>query len=302
MVAPADQVVNEDVIGLDFDVNHSWWVPDLGGKYDAIPGTTNKTWFKAPVGSYIARCSELCGLQHALMTGVVDVVPRAAVRRVRRDARLERRPGPRSARRSTRASARRATGSTTCTSARRSAATRCSPTARASTSLLRNGQGKMPAVGKNWTGRPDRRPGLVHEALREGEHRSTDGRQRRNRARTAPTGAAGKIASWLTTVDHKRIGILYIWTSLAFFAVGGVLALLIRAQLATPNEQFLTKNSYDQVVTIHGTTMIFLVVVPILAGFGNYLVPLMIGARDMAFPRLNALSYWLFLFGGIVLC
>jgi cytochrome c oxidase subunit 1 len=111
----------------------------------------------------------------------------------------------------------------------------------------------------------------------------------------------GKITSWLTTVDHKRIGILYIVTSLIFFAIGGILALLIRTQLATPDESFLTKGSYNQVVTIHGTTMIFLVVVPILAGFGNYLIPLMIGARDMAFPRLNALSYWLFLLGGIVL-
>jgi cytochrome c oxidase subunit 1 len=111
----------------------------------------------------------------------------------------------------------------------------------------------------------------------------------------------GHLASWLTTVDHKRIGILYIWTSLVFFGIGGILALLMRIQLATPNEQFLTKNSYNEVVTMHGTTMIFLVVVPILAGFGNFLVPLMIGARDMAFPRLNALSYWLFLLGGIVL-
>ena len=111
----------------------------------------------------------------------------------------------------------------------------------------------------------------------------------------------GKVVSWLTTVDHKRIGILYIWTSLLFLAAGGILALLMRAQLATPDEQLLTKDSYNQVLTIHGTTMIFLVVVPILAGFGNFLVPLMIGARDMAFPRLNALSYWLFLFGGIVL-
>ena len=103
----------------------------------------------------------------------------------------------------------------------------------------------------------------------------------------------GRVSSWLTTVDHKRIGILYIVTSLIFFAAGGVLALLIRSQLATPDEHFLTKNSYNEVVTIHGTTMIFLVIVPILAGFGNYLVPLMIGARDMAFPRLNALSFWL---------
>src|SRR5690349_3809786 len=111
----------------------------------------------------------------------------------------------------------------------------------------------------------------------------------------------GRVASWLTTVDHKRIGILYIVTSLIFFTAGGVLALLIRSQLATPDEHFLTKNSYNEVVTMHGTTMIFLVVVPILAGFGNYLVPLMIGARDMAFPRLNALSYWLFVLGGVIL-
>jgi cytochrome c oxidase subunit I len=111
----------------------------------------------------------------------------------------------------------------------------------------------------------------------------------------------GRVASWLTTVDHKRIGILYILTSLVFFAFGGVLAILMRAQLLTPGEHFLTKSSYNEVVTMHGTTMIFLVIVPIFAGFGNYLVPLMIGARDMAFPRLNALSYWFFLLGGIVL-
>src|SRR5713226_7982853 len=115
------------------------------------------------------------------------------------------------------------------------------------------------------------------------------------------TWKSGKVASWLVTLDHKRIGILYICTSLVFFGGGGIAALLMRAQLATPNEHFLTKNSYDEVMTFHGTTMIFLVVIPILAGFGNFLVPLMIGARDMAFPRLNALSYWLFLFGGIVL-
>jgi cytochrome c oxidase subunit 1 len=111
----------------------------------------------------------------------------------------------------------------------------------------------------------------------------------------------GRFMSWVTTTDHKRIGILYIATSLAFFAAGGVLALIMRAQLATPKEHVVSANTYDQLFTIHGTTMVFLVVVPILAGFGNYLVPLMIGARDMAFPKLNALSYWLFLFGGIIL-
>src|SRR4051812_13525279 len=111
----------------------------------------------------------------------------------------------------------------------------------------------------------------------------------------------GRVTSWLTTVDHKRIGILYVWTALLFFVLGGTLALAIRTQLATPNEDLLTGSSYNAAVTMHGTTMIFLVIVPILAGFGNYLVPLMIGARDMAFPRLNALSYWLYLLGGIVL-
>src|SRR5437867_1509429 len=111
----------------------------------------------------------------------------------------------------------------------------------------------------------------------------------------------GRITSWLTTIDHKRIGILYIWTALGFFALGGLLALLIRSQLMTPHEHFMTKNSYNEAVTMHGTTMIFLVIVPILAGFGNFLVPLMIGARDMAFPRLNAASYWFFLLGGVVL-
>ncbi len=111
----------------------------------------------------------------------------------------------------------------------------------------------------------------------------------------------GRFSSWLTTTDHKRIGILYLVTSGVFFVAGGIIALVMRAQLATPNEHVVTRNSYDELFTMHGTTMIFLVVVPILAGFGNYLVPLMIGARDMAFPRLNALSYWLFLLGGIIL-
>jgi cytochrome c oxidase subunit 1 len=123
----------------------------------------------------------------------------------------------------------------------------------------------------------------------------------RSEAVVPVTWKSGRDASWLVTVDHKRIGILYIVTSLGFFGIGGILALLMRAQLTTPNESFLTRDRYNAVMTMHGTTMVFLVVVPILAGFGNYLVPLMIGARDVAFPRLNAFSYWMFLFGGIVL-
>jgi cytochrome c oxidase subunit I len=111
----------------------------------------------------------------------------------------------------------------------------------------------------------------------------------------------GRVASWLTTVDHKRIGILYIATSLMFFVFGGIVAVLMRTQLAQANSDFITRDRYNELFTLHGSTMIFFVVVPILAGFGNFLVPLMIGARDMAFPRLNAMSYWLFLFGGIAL-
>ena len=111
----------------------------------------------------------------------------------------------------------------------------------------------------------------------------------------------GGVASWLTTVDHKRIGILYVVTSLFFFFLGGLLSLFMRAQLATPNEHFVTRDRYNELFTVHGTTMVFLVVVPILAGLGNYIVPLMIGARDMAFPRLNMLSWWLLVFGGVTL-
>jgi cytochrome c oxidase subunit I len=106
--------------------------------------------------------------------------------------------------------------------------------------------------------------------------------------------------SWITTTDHKRIGILYMVTTFVFFCLGGVEALLMRMQLGAPNNTLVTPQTYNQLFTMHGTTMIFLFVVPMMAGLANYFVPLMIGARDMAFPRLNALSYWLLLAGGIV--
>jgi cytochrome c oxidase subunit I len=104
---------------------------------------------------------------------------------------------------------------------------------------------------------------------------------------------------WLTTTDHKKIGILYLFTTFLFFILGGVEALIMRLQLAEPDNTLVDAGAYNGLVTVHGTTMVFLFMVPVLAGFGNYLVPLMIGARDMAFPRLNALSYWLLLFGGL---
>src|SRR5574341_1449281 len=109
------------------------------------------------------------------------------------------------------------------------------------------------------------------------------------------------IAAWLTTVDHKRIGIMYTVTAFIFFTLGGLLALIVRLELALPGAQIVTAEQYNRVFSMHGTTMIFLFVIPIFVGFGNYIIPLQIGARDMAFPRLNALSYWLLLAGGIIL-
>jgi cytochrome c oxidase subunit II len=152
MVAPAGEVVHEDVVGLDYDVNHSWWVPSLGGKYDAIPGKVNHTWFEAPVGDYVARCAELCGIQHALMSGLVHVVPRAQYAAF---------------------IANRKSGSVTstyalgreewqgvCQSCHRLGNVYVGPALRGNplladrkgiTTLLRNGGIKMPPVGRNWT-------------------------------------------------------------------------------------------------------------------------------------------------------
>jgi len=107
------------------------------------------------------------------------------------------------------------------------------------------------------------------------------------------------IGSWLTSTDHKKIGLMYMFSAFAYFLIGGLEALLIRTQLSAAHLQVLDPEQYDQIFTMHGTTMIFLFVMPMTTGLGNYIVPLMIGARDMAFPRLNAFGYWMFLFGGL---
>ena len=115
-----------------------------------------------------------------------------------------------------------------------------------------------------------------------------------------PTNASGWRA-WFFTVDHKKIGIMYGAVAMFWFLWGGIEALLIRAQLFTPNGTVLTAEQYNQIFTMHGTTMVFLVIMPLAAAFANYIVPLQIGARDVAFPRMNALGLWLFVFGGIFL-
>src|SRR5215468_7839471 len=110
-----------------------------------------------------------------------------------------------------------------------------------------------------------------------------------------------RVHSWVVTVDHKRLGILYILTGLLFLVIGGLEATIIRIQLIRPHNDFVSPQVFNRMFTMHGTTMIFFVAMPILFGFANYLTPLMIGARDMAFPRLNAFSFWLSAFGGLLL-
>jgi cytochrome c oxidase subunit 1 len=116
---------------------------------------------------------------------------------------------------------------------------------------------------------------------------------------TRPIGE--RLHQWVVTVDHKKLGILYIVYGLVFFMIGGIEATIIRIQLIVPHNNFVSPEVFNRMFTMHGTTMIFFVVMPILFGFGTYLVPLMIGTRDMAFPRLNALSFWLTAFGGLLL-
>ena len=113
------------------------------------------------------------------------------------------------------------------------------------------------------------------------------------------SGSTSGWRAWLTTTDHKRIGVLYFYTAFGFFLLGGLEALLIRAQLAQPDGHLVSAETYNQLFTMHGTTMVFLALMPLSASFFNYIIPLQIGARDVAFPRLNAFSYWVFLLGGL---
>src|SRR5687768_713597 len=118
--------------------------------------------------------------------------------------------------------------------------------------------------------------------------------------RTAGGRRGRVVIDWLTTTDHKKIGHLYLITSFAFFLIGGVMALIMRAELARPGLQIVDNQQFNQLFTLHGTIMLLLFATPSFAGFANELMPLQIGAPDVAFPRLNMLSYWLFLFGGLI--
>ena len=123
----------------------------------------------------------------------------------------------------------------------------------------------------------------------------------RSETMTSGKTALAYLHEWVVTVDHKKLGIMYIVYALLFLVVGGVEAMLIRLQLAFPNNHLVDPQTFNQLFTMHGTTMIFLAAMPFIFGFANYLVPLMIGARDLAFPRLNAFGFWLTAFGGLLL-
>ena len=118
---------------------------------------------------------------------------------------------------------------------------------------------------------------------------------------TTPRPLVDRLHEWVTTVDHKQLGLMYILYALVFLLIGGVEAAIMRIQLSGPHKDFVSPQVFNRMFTMHGTTMIFFVAMPLVFGLANYLVPLMIGARDMAFPRLNAFSFWLTAFGGILL-
>ena len=251
MVVPVGMTVLLDITADD--VIHSWWIPKLGGKMDAVPGYVNKTWFQIPPDAipegetqvvFSGQCAELCGRNHANMYGRVIGMRMADYRRWYAD--------------------------------------------------------KVKQVADSRKGAQEQQDALEQQqGDSEGERMSAFPRPQITAS--SVDREAGGWTSWVTTTDHKKIGIMYLVTVLVFFVLGGVEALLIRTQLAIPDNTLLTPERYNQILTMHGTTMIFLVVVPVWAGFANYLIPLMIGARDVAFPRLNAWSYWMYLFGGIAL-
>ena len=117
----------------------------------------------------------------------------------------------------------------------------------------------------------------------------------------APRPLVERLHEWVTTVDHKRLGVLYIVYALVFLVIGGIEAMIMRIQLIAAHTDFVSPQVFNRMFTMHGTTMIFFVAMPLVFGFANYLVPLMIGARDMAFPRLNMLSWWFYALGGLIL-
>ncbi len=314
-----------DVSLTSHDVIHSIWVPQLNGKSDVIPGRTNHLAFTATsAGTYRGQCAEFCGIAHAKMALLVVAEAPAEYARWLADNRAPAR-APATAQEVAGA---RLVATTACAGCHTVTGTAADGTlgpdlthvgARQTLGrghprqhTCRHGPVAVSDTGrearrKDARPRPQPRPGRRHRRLprepavtvtvdpadaRSGalvEHEASIERAWRERP---------GMLGFFTTVDHKRLGIRYIVTSFFFFFLAGALALVMRAQLARPNQTVVGPEAYNQLFTMHGTIMIFLFNTPVLAGFGNYLLPLMVGARDMAYPRLNAFSYWIFVGAG----
>ena len=245
------------------DVIHSFWVPAFLQKLDMIPGKVNRFQVvPTQTGTFQGKCAELCGAYHSQMLFQVKVVSQAR-RTTQHIARLQ------------------AAGQTGLLDQRPQP--RADADRRTRSSSLRRRQLDRSSHDD------DRRPSRRSSTHRRADHRRPQ----------AP--AQGQtVVKWITTTDHKVIGNLYFITSFICFMLGGIMALLIRAELAAPGLQVVDNpEQYNQLFTMHGTIMLLLFATPLFAGFANALMPLQIGAPDVAFPRLNMFAYWLYLFGGL---
>ena len=326
--APVDRTTSIDVESAD--VIHSFWVPQMGGKIDMIPGHVNHIHFvPLKTGQYLGECSEFCGVQHGKMRFLfVVVTPEEYTAWVERQQQPAAKPTGAEAVAGEKVIASVGCGSchairgttlkgtfgpdlTHFGSRRRHRRLHAAQHAREPAALDPGPAGRQARVQhaqraaaagssrSSWspTSRSSSEPPAGH---RPGRRRGAARPARR--ARRPPRHAErGGLGAWLTTTDHKKIGLMYIGTALVFFLIAVIFAMLMRTQLIKPEMGLLSPQAYNQIFSMHGTTMVFLFGMPILIGLANYLVPLQIGARDMAFPRANALSYWLLLFGGLVL-
>ena len=288
------------------DVIHDFWAPQLARKMDAIPGRSSYIWLEADApGTYSGACSEFCGTDHAWMRFRVIAQPETTYNAwLRQQVAPPPQPtglaaeGARLFREKKCAECHGIAGVVTVSNPERGP----DLSHLASRELLGGGIARnTPANLMLWLSDP--------QAAKPGNHMPADAAdgQRADFAARLPgepamsERAADGVVAWLGAIDHKRVGILYMLSALLFFLAGGLEAMVMRAQLAAPNLKLIAPEVYNQMFTMHGTTMIFLVAMPVLTGFGVYLVPLMIGANETALPRLGALSFWLQFFGGLLL-